>query len=136
MEERFVKAIQFKDVQKGDVVCFWTDCLLEVSEVEVHPDHVVLHAKDASGGPPGGKLPGSPEEFIGLLHRPWPEGKTERYMLHEISAKAYEFNEAAEEGDVERARAVAQSLREAIEAWELSKPFDEAQGEPLEPEKK
>lgn len=107
----FVKAICFKDVQVDDVVCKQAYKFLEVGGLsEARDPYIELFIKG------GGIITGRPNELIGLVRRPRPEGKTEGDMLNEIRRCAFRA--------VEPGRPIIPELKallEAIEAHELSK---------------
>ncbi len=106
-----MKAICFKDVLPGDVVCKEVGRTRQVGAVSAERDpYVELFFRE------GGFTKGRPEELIGLVHRPWPEGKTKEQMLAELRLAAAFFAEKGM-GWV--------PLREALEAYELGKPLAE-----------
>ncbi len=139
-----VKAICFKDVKCGDVVQLSGD----------GPSHTVTRAYpervDGSGrivlvdDGADWVTQGRPDQFIGLLHRPWQERQqknigTDAYLRFKIALAAHRvavvFN-IIEEGQAhwtDGEEAITR-LREVIEAYELGKPFDSAQGKPSKSE--
>ncbi len=113
MPERFVKAIRFDEVRKGDVVCTRNDAPLhEVVEIRAGAGAIRLICKD------GRAFEQEPEHFIGLIHRP--PSRDEREMREEVLDKAHDLVNHPQLGSFDEK---LEPLREVIEAYELSKPF-------------
>jgi hypothetical protein len=117
-----MKAISFGEVRKGDVVCKRIDQPHEVDRVfrfKGNPSVLNLHCTDEA------MLSGKPEDVIGLLHRPWPEGATERnawacielFILLVLAVRKTSLRLAPYLG----------SLCEAIETYELGKPLNNSE---------
>ena len=111
MSFRFVKWVPFREVQLGDIVGERVTEAYEITQTRVlgdpvHP-RIVLNLKDA------GVYTNQPDAIIGLLRRPYPEGKTEVQMMAEARDAADFF--------AERGMGIV-PLREALEAYELGKP--------------
>lgn len=117
-----LKAICLKDVLPGDVVFHTPGECYKVADVsrlfgpEV-PDHLESIALFIVGNPCF-QISGPANEVIGLLHRPWLEGKTEAQMQEDILELAGRLLNCPESEKDETAR----QLRETIEAYELGKP--------------
>lgn len=114
-----LKAIRFKDVRPGDVVCKEADRPRKVGAVSEERDpYIQLFTRE------GGFFQGKPEEVIGLLHRPWPEGKPKWQMLTELGrASAVVAAMIAQvDYDEDIFRAQVAFLRNALDAYELGKP--------------
>jgi len=114
-----MKAICFKDVRPGDVVCEEMGEPHEILKVQGPIDQiypiVVLYIKDA------GILQNKPDAIIGLLHRPWPEGKTEKDMLNEVVELALGIClPYPDPQDI-----ALDKLHKASEEYELGKPLEE-----------
>ena|SRR3989344_5788950 len=118
----FVKAIRFKDVLVGDVACEYhgDNHRVETSGVStlVFDDRDVILNTCALSDMGKSTLVGHPDKFIGLLHRPRPEGKTEADMKRTALGLARHVLAASDEAQ----DAAMVELREALEAWELGKP--------------
>lgn len=121
----FVKMIRFRDVRPGDVICKEAHQPREVGAVSKEQDpYVDLFIRD------GGLIMGRPEEIIGLIHRPWPDGKTEQDMLKAIFSiikKIPTVSYGAPKQLFEEFWSTAlimctPELGEAIDAYELGKP--------------
>lgn len=83
-----IKAICFKDVLPGDVVCQSIDERLTVSRVgngvgpDLNPNGTInLFIK----GTAGLRLSGFPDQLIGLIYRPWPKGENAVSILSKIT---------------------------------------------------
>jgi len=132
----FVKAIQYKDVRTGDVVGRRDGERLQVLKVDEsfgnvpgYPENIEI-LKVLVKGHPDYFVFAPVNAFIGLVHRPPTEGKTEKEMLRAIfgafSRVSPFWLSARTEEDMKTADRVlgeaAPSVREAIEAWELGRP--------------
>lgn len=131
-------AKRFQDIRPGDVVCEKEGEYYEIercgSLLITHPN-IHLYIKDKGLA----NLYGHPDQIIGLLYRPWPEGKTEMDMLRNISFQAfwtYELKvkmnepwvhggELPKKASPELDEAITK-LHELIEVYELGKPLDKA----------
>ena len=113
-----MKAICFEDVRPGDVVCrkVGRSCTVGALSIEQDP-YIQLFTREE------GFVMGRPGELIGLLHRPWPEGKTEGDMWREVMVLVSDLY--GQNLPSLRALGLATQLREAIEAYELGKPLEE-----------
>lgn len=115
----FVKAIRFKDVKPGDVVCEKIGSTpVTIREITVGRDDVVLWPKNGNI-----TLPGHPDAIIGLVHRPRPEGMTEVDMLERIQSALRETIQRVEHEPF-RAEDALRAVREVLEAWELDKSLE------------
>lgn len=112
-----LKAICFKDVQAGDVVCQDADKHRTVGAVsEERNPYIQLFIRE------GGFIQEKPDQLIGLVHRPWPEGNTEEGMRASIILFAYlvcTLHQTELTASFDKATS---DLRKAIEAYELGKP--------------
>ncbi|MEK7638241.1 MAG: hypothetical protein AAB375_02350 [Patescibacteria group bacterium] len=134
-----VKAIRFADVKQGDVVSrglteeYERFTAAESAEPFEQTGVISIRLKN------GGKLLGNPDELIGLLHRPWPEGKTDRKWRKEIEVLLLIAWRAVEEDnwqhgpDYGRSDLHLAALHKAMDAYELGKPAQA--GKPLESDK-
>lgn len=93
---------------------------------------VVLEGDTVRVTPNGTRCP-SVHSPVLLVRRPWPiEGRRALFLDIQNAIRAVT---GCAPGPI-RNLAALPLLRKAIEAYELDKPLDEAQGKPLEPEKK
>lgn len=126
----FARAISFKDVRPGDMVAEGSGEIFgwyQVTACET-PNAATVYLYIVGGN----VLVGFPHQLIGLFHRPWPEGKTEREMLNAIEVPLRKCVEGSveEDGsiyvDLRRGEVLDFSvLRDAIEAYELGKPLEQ-----------
>ena len=129
----FIKAIRFNEVKVGDVVCGETEdirgeVLRVFHDTELGWLRIVLVCKHL-------RLYGRPEEIIGLVRRPGPEGKTEDQMLGGVVVLAGSLVGQREHCDQASVLIGLDKLHDAIEAYKLGKPIDDAQGKkPSDPQ--
>ena len=110
-----MKSIPFKDVKPGDVVLRYADG--EPRKVERAQGTVLVFKNNEA-------INGTPNQLIGLVHRPWPEGKTEEEMLDAV------INAAHRPGVFHSYR--LSELRAALDAYELGELlYEEPQNESL-----
>lgn len=119
-----IKAICFKDVRPGDVVCRSIDERFTISAVGNgigldHADNGLINL--SIEGATGLYLVGLPDRLIGLIHQPWPQGRTVLEMLGEIARLGSEVQPGRHMSSVKLAEAITK-LREAIEVFELGFP--------------
>lgn len=138
MAERFVKAIRFRDVKPGDTVVGDDEeryTIVEIKQMFREDTSEKLQRLELFAGTEGGESRGliaGLDVPIRLIYRPLPEGKTENDV---ISAIHRQVGMVALLSGLDRDRyrdtpipsGMLTELRETIEAWELSRPF-----EPLE----
>ncbi len=132
----FMKAICFKDVKLGDVVCQNTNEPVVVEKYERltdrDEDFIALYGKD------NGFLHGHPDDIVGLVHQPWREGKTEEDMydaIREAISIVPDVPYIRDEPDPARekfAKAVS-AIRKAVEVYELGLPAQAGKPLPEEP---
>lgn len=126
MSERFMKSIPARDVRNGDVI---TSNDLHhprgYEVVSVSDRGALIRFKDNHGCEP---QIGS-TKFVTLLHRPWPEGKTEEDMLNLLGAVsgtlAVEIQKQASSDRTFRVTTLIEGVRRILDAYELGKPFDQ-----------
>ena len=118
----FVKTICFKDVQPGDVVCQEKNgTLLEVRKAGFDPREVADHPGLYLVGVVAGTesfcmMRGQPEQFIGLVRRPWSKdigaGSYLR-IVHDLTGRFMGLGSGSERDKV------LADLRQELEAYEL-----------------
>lgn len=122
-----VKAILFKEVQPGDMVCVREGVIYEIARVDRMfgsdvPDElesIILFVAD----PPSGTISGSADGFIGLVHRPRPEGVGDGSYLRIIADLMDQFKALGPGSEREK---VLTNLYHEIEAHKLGKPLEAA----------
>lgn len=120
-----MKAISFKDVKPGDVICQKTGVFREVGALSQSSDpYIELFIKES-----GGIVTGRPNQIIGLVHRPWPDGETEEGMVEKIVSYAgivFGGGHDLVSSDTStriRMQEWLTDLQKAINAYELGKPL-------------
>lgn len=135
MSERIVKGVCFEDVQSGYVV--WEKkgdphTISSVSRIRCEGEvYVALYEKDEKGEERMA-LHGEPDQFIGLVHRPWPEGKTAEDMRDAIAGFSWEVMTDSDLHCANSGHGMENSieaLRGAIDDYLLGKPLNTACGE-------
>lgn len=112
----FIKAILTKNLQEKDIIRVNRSCpagqQFQVLRVEVgFEDKVVWPFYE-----PRSAIECSSDEMVGLVYRPWPEGKTEEDMRRAVETLAAQVR-PGRENDPE----LFIKLREAIEDWQLGR---------------
>ena len=115
-------ARRFRDIREKDVVCEREGEVLEVVHILDDTDNnslprLILYNPNSTRF----IIMGHPDQYIGLLYRPWPEGKTEQDMRTDLRGAAGFFHER---------NMGLEPLREALDAYELGKPFDQTEHQP------
>ncbi len=119
------RAIPFRDVRAGDVVCIEEGVRLRVEDISEGSNDtstdIILNIER------GGMHHGWPNELIGLCYRPWPEGKTAQQMRDEIWRHAQRLASLMDGGGhiedhLSGVDVIIGQLREAMDAYELGKP--------------
>lgn len=117
----------FNEVQVGD--CVRDNLGGELRTVlVVMRSHKIVHLKLQLRGFTPLWCQGAPDRPIILVQRPRPEGKTEKDMLNEVIVAMVRTATTSNRDDF---REQLEPLRETMDAYKLSKSFDEAQGKPL-----
>ncbi len=125
-----IKAIFARDIMPGDVIDLNNKTRVTVRGTltgeHVAEAEIFIHVFTEPSGQQHLFRPGS---IIGLVHRPWLEGKTNSDMLQAIATAAFEVHSlrgytigltAIQRTPPELQKAI-DKLREAIEAYELGK---------------
>ncbi len=109
--------IALYEVQRGDVVMAEAGRACKVKELprEVSTGEACMEYELP------GIVTGSQNRIVGLIHRPWPEGKTEEDMINDVLVAMISTGATRSREDFKQK---LPALREAIEAWELSKPLE------------
>ena len=119
-----IKAICYKDVRPGDVVGRSSRERITISAV-VNGIELDYAGNDLIrlfiDGFEGMYLAGPPEQLIGLIHRPWPQGQTIFDLLNEIGRLGSGVQPLHHLGATSLEQAMTE-LREAIEVFELGFP--------------
>jgi len=137
MGQRFAKVIRLQDVQAGDLVRFpyFFDRILRILEVSPavlgNPNIVGRNEPAVCVHFAEGSETLLADQLCILLHRPWPEGKTEQDMLEEVISHAASL--VAVQDLPELFSRALDELHNAIDAFKLGLPFDSAQGKPPDP---
>lgn len=123
----FEKAIFARDVRKGDIVRFgdvYTGSPVASVEHATSSPWVTIHCENGGGYPAT-----PPDRIFSLIHRPWPEGKTDEKWRKEIEALLLVAWRTVEEANWEQISDYGRSdqclarLREALDVYELGKPL-------------
>lgn len=110
--EVMMKAVCFKEVLPGDVVCQEAGKLRTVGALsENRNPYIELFMEE------GGFIQAVPDELIALAHRPWPKGTTEQDVLRDIDAAITDLWLGRVTASAGRA-----VLRNFLEIHELGKP--------------
>jgi len=143
MSEWPVKDIRFGDVRVGDSVSNYADSSVVIRDITgPYPSYNMVELHHS-----GGTIPGGPDSLIGLVRRPWPEGKSEADMLQIVVSairdatrvgtlppgKTFDLtiHQCRIELDPFRDGDALRTVREAIENWELGKPIELQRNESL-----
>ena len=125
MSERFVKAVQFKDVRAKDWVCDAEETgAMEVLSCETVDQGSAIRLHLVGGD----VLQDIPGKFIGLLYRPRPEWKTEKDLRDDLRLYASLILTTEEiEDSGESYHLALMLLRMAMDAHELGKPLNNSE---------
>lgn len=119
--KRFVKAVRRRDIQPGDVVCGRknrTHTVHRVFAFRGSPSVLNIHCTDEA------MLSGNPDDIIGLVGRPRPEGMTRQDMLERVQLYA-RILQGISEVAPEVVESHIKTIFKVIEDYELGKLFDD-----------